>query len=120
MTSTYKWITDRSPTEYDVDIKDCIMIPEFRAGLVQEAVSLTLQDYLRNFKEGQRWCHSNRKRKLHSIQTDLSESLTVEQCGSCRFYRNGECRRCPPSPDWGGSWPRTYDNDWCGEWEARQ
>jgi hypothetical protein len=46
MTTTYKWITDRSPTEYDVDIKDCIMIPEFRAGLAQEAVSVTLQEYL--------------------------------------------------------------------------
>jgi hypothetical protein len=117
MSNTYKWITDRSPTEYDVDIKDCIMIPEFRAGLAQEAVSVTLQEYLSNFKKGQRWCRSNRRRKLHTIQTDLNESLTMEQCGNCRFYRRGKCHRRAPS---GGcaEWPLSLVSSWCGEWEA--
>jgi hypothetical protein len=135
MSSTYKWITDRSPTEHDVDVKDCIMIPEFRAGLVQEAVSLTLQDYLRNFKEGHRWCHSNRKRKLHTIQTVQPPTEFMKMCASCRYWQKrakpgGDCRRNSPQAELVrvdlldiervSVWPGTDDADWCGEWEACQ
>jgi hypothetical protein len=30
----------------------------------------------------------------------------------------GECRRKPPHVD--GSWPQTFDTEWCGEWQPRR
>lgn len=49
-------------------------------------------------------------------------------CGTCRFwdgdrYSDGECHRHAPSSDPQGErmyiWPRTYSNQWCGEYEAK-
>lgn len=44
------------------------------------------------------------------------------KCSTCRFWQPvddedgeplGDCRRFPPSYE---GWPRTYEADWCGEW----
>ena len=53
-------------------------------------------------------------------------------CGTCLFWRGGECRRNPPvlhasftpvgmevhvyRDQQRGMWPRTGEGDWCGEW----
>ena len=51
-------------------------------------------------------------------------------CSTCRFFRNEECHRHPPtvhSGTWGSyifmlntystEWPSVNDDDWCGEYE---
>lgn len=60
----------------------------------------------------------------------------TERCEGCRwwakggYYGVGECRRFPPdhgpmgNVHQGGDfserrWPKTRDDDWCGEWQAR-
>jgi hypothetical protein len=114
------WVTNRPPTENDVDYLDRILIQDFVQGTKQKNRSITLKAYFENLKEGHPWAVTKSRRKLRPFQLSMAEHVKTEQCGSCRFYRNGECRRCAPSPDWGGSWPQPMDNDWCGEWEARQ
>lgn len=50
-----------------------------------------------------------------------------ETCSNCRFsapslqpdkWSGPECRRRPPVTEIRPSWPRTYDDGWCGEYEA--
>ena len=118
--TTSKWITDRPPTEQDVDIRDCIFVREWRDGLLQEKQSVTLQHYLTTFKDGHPWCHTSRKRKRSKEQNNQMTLIADQSCCNCRFYRNGECRRRAPVEKWGGSWPQPMSNDWCGEWEARK
>jgi hypothetical protein len=51
-----------------------------------------------------------------------------ESCVRCRFWllsgpgnSFGPCRRRPPvSIDHVSCWPKTWSNDWCGEFEARK
>ena len=35
------------------------------------------------------------------------------ECGGCRFYLNGECRRFPPL----NGFPTVRSDSWCGEWK---
>jgi hypothetical protein len=116
------WITDRPPTEDDVDIKDCIFVPEYRPGIQQKAQSVTLDQYFSIFKEGYPWraTKRGRKHKRNPIKQNQLPITMPEVCSACRFYRNGECRRRAPVEGSGGSWPKATDNDWCGEWEARK
>jgi hypothetical protein len=54
-------------------------------------------------------------------------------CSTCRFFRNQECHRHPPtvqSGTWGcyifmlntdsTEWPSVSNDDWCGEYEANK
>lgn len=47
-------------------------------------------------------------------------------CANCRFMLMNACHRHAPMAKASGDtsqvkravWPRVYDDDWCGEWEA--
>ena len=56
-----------------------------------------------------------------------------DQCDKCRFWRQGmsmrhgqllgNCHRLAPKPRRKvrqARWPVTYQDDWCGEWKARE
>ncbi len=60
--------------------------------------------------------------------------MAKEICNRCKFYKkykdsdrdrvlgNGQCLRFPPSLEIGPNstfwtWPKTADNEWCGEWK---
>ena len=114
--STPQWITDRAPQAVDLDIEGMIQIP---AQLSNLAASGGRSVELALWANGTPWRHTKRRRAAQSKQLQLV-TTTTETCGTCRFYRNGECRRHAPAKDWGGSWPQPMSNDWCGEWEARK
>ena len=116
-----QWITNRPPTEDDVDIKDCIFVPEYKPGIKRKTQSVTLDQYFSIFKDGHPWRRTKRGRKHKPNPVEQNQLLIAmpEMCGTCRFYRYGECRRRAPVEGWGGSWPQPMDNDWCGEWEAK-
>lgn len=42
---------------------------------------------------------------------------TMDTCSTCRFWRDGTCRR--RSPNMSG-WPPAERTDWCGEFEAKK
>ncbi len=58
-----------------------------------------------------------------------------EKCGNCEFWlevvptatimrdmvKNFECHRYPPTPMSTGDyrWPKTKEDDWCGQWKKR-
>ena len=113
--STQPWITDRAPTTDDLDVDGMIQIP---AQLSNLAASGGRSVELACWTDGIPWRHTKRRRAAQSKQLQLT--ATIETCGTCRFYRDGECRRRAPDKDWGGAWPQPLDKDWCGEWEARK
>ena len=114
--STPQWITDRAPQAADLDIEGMIQIPAQPSNL---AISRGHDVELDCWHPGVPWRHTKRRRAAQSNQLQLA-TTTTETCGTCRFYRNGECRRHAPAKDWGGSWPQPMSNDWCGEWEAHK
>lgn len=111
--STPAWITDRAPTAADLDIEGMIQIPAQPSDL---ASSSGRSVELACWTAGIPWRHTKRRRAYQSKQLQLA--ATAEACGTCRFYRNGECRRHAPAVGWPGSWPQPMGNDWCGEWEG--
>jgi len=132
--TNYAWITDRPPTEDDIDVKDCIFVPEYRAEIKSKAQSVTLEQYFAIFKEGHPWCRTKRPRKCGSCtanQNQLNLSAEPPFCANCRFYDpfsgsiQGICRRYAPKPTTGDTehssafWPEVIDSSWCGEWEAK-
>ena len=52
------------------------------------------------------------------MRQDGRDRAKAESCESCRFFRRGpdSCHRYPPSH---GSWPQTFESDWCGEWKPK-
>jgi hypothetical protein len=51
--------------------------------------------------------------------------LREQNCGNCRYFRGGQCRRHAPRPEhrehwqrW--DWPKTYIDVWCGEWAPQE
>ena len=131
--TTDKWITDRPPTEDDVDIKDCIFVPEYRPGIQSKTQSVTLDQYFSIFKDGHPWRRTKRERKHKSNPKAQSQLCipVVQLCSSCRFFdplygaRQGICRRYAPKPTTGDKehssafWPEVVDCSWCGEWEIK-
>ena len=53
-----------------------------------------------------------------------------QNCGNCWFYREGVCKRFPPTvlpargesvcDENGWAFPQPYEAQWCGEWRWRQ
>lgn len=119
--STPQWITDRAPTRDDADLNGRV-----------EVVSWTARSPGGDSSVQVNWkmvCAGTRWRPTKHWQAPQVEQMPIvvitETCGTCRFYRNGECRRHAPAKDWGGSWwggswPQPMSNDWCGEWEAHK
>lgn len=56
-----------------------------------------------------------------AARPDMEEVNGLKQCGACRFYLRGECRRFPPKiGDMNQTrWPKPGAMGWCGEWAAR-
>lgn len=63
----------------------------------------------------------------------MTDREQVEQCSNCKFgaaidYGNVFCRRHPPTlrqreyPIYMGEseYPRTHNEGWCGEWQAKR
>jgi len=110
--STHAWRTT-PPSQSDLDINDQIMIPRSLPSFLGSSGTTI---HISQYKDGTEWRPTKRTRKQNKAQLLISVS---EACATCRFYRNGECRRRAPVEGWGGSWPQPMDNDWCGEWEAK-
>ena len=111
--STPQWITDRAPTRNDADVNSRVEIARSPGG------DSSVQVNWKMVAVGTRWRPTKHWRAPQVEQMPI-DTTTTETCGTCRFYRNGECRRHAPAKDWGGSWPQPMSNDWCGEWEARK
>lgn len=45
----------------------------------------------------------------------MSEGV-VEECGTCRYYKRGVCRRYPPDGSAADRQPEVGRHEWCGEW----
>ena len=111
--STPQWITDRAPTRDDADVNSRVEIARSPGG------DSSVQVNWKMVAVGTRWRPTKHWRAPQVEQMPI-DTTTTETCGTCRFYRNGECRRHAPAKDWGGSWPQPMSNDWCGEWQARK
>lgn len=55
-----------------------------------------------------------------------SEGVIMERCADCYFYRDGLCRKGPPtpvySPEYGcflRKWPEPSQDEWCGEFKPK-
>jgi hypothetical protein len=130
VTGAYKWITDRSPTEYDIDIFECIAVPS-PPGRKSKSISIPIQLY----KEGMPWhCTTKpRKNKLRKNNANNQHNLFQRgTCLTCSYYDNYFCRRHAPvaevlpknwktsdGSEWIMQWPIVAEADWCGEWEAK-
>jgi len=125
MTDHREWITNRPPTEYDIDLFDCIAIPT-PAGRKSKSMSVSIDLY----REGTPWHHTTkrRKNKFRKSKTVKQSSLFQRSpCVTCSYYDNGVCRRRAPvaqvlpaqGGEWVLGWPTVAETDWCGEWEAQ-
>lgn len=124
MTNYYEWITDRPPTEYDIDVFDCIAIPS-PAGRKSKSMAVPIELY----REGTPWHHTTKRRKNKLRKSKAAKQVTLFQrgsCSTCIYHDNGICRRhapiaevLPREGEWVMAWPVVAETDWCGEWEAR-
>lgn len=50
----------------------------------------------------------------------VEDVRVVSSCGTCVYWRNGECHAEPARDSQGscGKWPDTHSSDWCGRWRS--
>jgi hypothetical protein len=126
--STYVWIADRDPEEFDFDIYGHVHIQDLPGdGAVRVHES--------NYKPGTPWRHTQRKRRKRKVEDTHPQHVLFtsadQWCSTCRFFdspmaaRQGICRRYAPKPTTGDKehssafWPEVVCSSWCGEWEAK-
>jgi hypothetical protein len=71
MSNKITWVTNRPPTENDVDYLDRILIQDFVQGTKQKNRSITLKAYFENLKEGHPWAVTKSRRKLRPFQLSM-------------------------------------------------
>jgi len=130
MTTGTQWITDRPPADADLDIEGMIQIP-VRPGSLSTTRGTSVS--LDCWSEGIPWRHTKRRRQRQQQSKQL-EIAATSTCKTCRYWSGqgedfeGFCRRhaphphpvIPPGKELIIIWPSTWDEHWCGEWEARQ
>ena len=126
MTSPHPWISDRTPTRDDADVNNFVEVrrtPNGKQGI---------QVHWQTVVTGQQW-RFNKHWQDPVMANQLPMGIT-KYCGICNYWSGqgkdseGFCRRyaprphgtVPPDKEFIVLWPTTWDDHWCGEWEARQ
>ena len=130
--TTSEWITNKRPTDLDADLAGLIQIPKMPQDLANsggKSIALARWD------EGTPWRPTHNRRPSKPRQLKLIQSPHVKTCKVCRYWQKwakpgGACHRNSPQvvllyadiddAEHFSVWPGTDDDDWCGEWEARQ
>jgi hypothetical protein len=126
MTTSHPWISDRPPTRDDADKESRVELAKYPEG--NSCVQVNWQQV----GAGARWRPT--KHWQDPVMANQLPMGITKYCASCRYWSGqgkdfeGFCRRyaprphgtVPPGKEFIVLWPTTWDDNWCGEWEARQ
>jgi hypothetical protein len=126
MTTSHLWISDRPPTRDDADKESRVELAKYPEG--NSCVQVNWQQV----GSGARWRPT--KHWQDPVMANQLPMGITKYCASCRYWSGqgkdfeGFCRRyaprphapVPPDKEFIVLWPTTWDDNWCGEWEARQ